>query len=61
MMDVVTNRVQRLGRSDKIRWNQFRSLMDELIECMLAVGTRFTPNNWASRVFNTTTASSDVP
>ena len=36
-------RIQRLGEGDEIARNQLRSLMDQLIEGMLAVGARFAP------------------
>src|SRR5688572_16291625 len=42
---VITYRIVTNGRSDEITWDHFCSLMDELIESMLSIGTRFAPNN----------------
>lgn len=51
-MDAAVNRIVRLHGRYKIGGYDLRSLMDQLIKCVLAVCTRFTPNNWTSRVIN---------
>ena len=38
-------RVQRLIKADKVAWDELGSLVDELIEGMLAVGSGLPPDN----------------
>ena len=42
---MVTQGIQRFGESKKIAGDQARSLVDELVKGVLAVGTRFAPED----------------
>ena len=44
---MITNRVMRLGRHYKIAGNDCCALMKKLIECVLTICSRFTPNDWS--------------
>src|SRR5579859_4337981 len=43
---VPTERVQGLIESDEVTRDQLGSLVDELVERMLAIGSRLPPDNW---------------
>src|SRR3954454_4745089 len=45
-------RIERLDECNEVAGNQSRSLMDQLIEGMLAIGARFAPINWAGFAIN---------
>ncbi|MNN49344.1 hypothetical protein D3C81_1638640 [compost metagenome] len=49
---VVRQRVMRDSRSDEIARHHFGPLVDQLIERMLTVGPRLTPDDWASLVIH---------
>src|SRR5690606_25550987 len=57
---VITDRVVRYCWSNEIAWNQLCTLMDKLVECMLAVGARFAPNNGSGLVVHTVSLAIDV-
>ncbi len=44
---VSAKRVERLVKRYEVTWNESRSLMDQLVKRMLAVGSRLTPVNRA--------------
>src|SRR2546425_1149665 len=48
----LVERIVRFDRREKIAGNQPRSLMDELVERMLSVGSRFTPNHRAGCIIH---------
>src|SRR4030095_12941546 len=52
--------IQRLGKRDKVTRDQPRSLMDQLVEGMLAVSSRLTPVDGASRVGHLSPIERDV-
>lgn len=45
MVQAIANIVVGMNWSNKVAWNETRTLMNQLVEGMLAVGTRLTPNN----------------
>src|SRR3984885_1550502 len=53
-------RVERPGESDEIAGYETRTLMHQLIERMLAVGTRLSPKNWSSIVIDLHAIERDV-
>src|SRR5690554_2790319 len=48
------------GRSDKVTGNQLRSLMDQLVKCMLPVGSGLTPDDRAGSVVHFFALSADI-
>ena len=44
---VPAERVERLSKRDEVTRDEPRALMDQLVEGVLAVGSRFTPIDWA--------------
>ncbi len=42
---MLAQRVERLGKTDKIYRHQLRPLMQQLVKSMLAIGTRLTPDD----------------
>mmetsp|Transcript_4222 Transcript_4222/g.8573 ORF Transcript_4222/g.8573 Transcript_4222/m.8573 type:complete len:425 (-) Transcript_4222:52-1326(-) len=49
-----------LARSQEIAWNDFGSLVDQLVKRVLSVGSRFTPNNGTSLVIHLETVLVDI-
>src|SRR6476620_8313854 len=44
---MAAKRIQGLGKGDEVAGNHPRPLMDQLIERVLSIGSRFSPINWA--------------
>ena len=42
---VIADRIQAACEADEIAWNELRTLVEQLIEGMLAVGARLPPND----------------
>src|SRR5262245_22726126 len=57
---VPAERIERLTESDKITWDQPRSLMDQLVKRMLAVGSRLAPIDGTGIVIDPLTIDSHM-
>src|SRR5258706_4664596 len=49
---VLANYIMSYGRSNKITWNKTCSLVNKLVECMLAIGSGLAPYNRAGRIID---------
>lgn len=61
MVQAIANIVVGMHWSNKVAWNETRTLMNQLVEGMLAVGTRLTPNNRPSGIIDFVARACDVP
>src|SRR6202050_1598806 len=57
---VSAQRIERLRKGDEVARDEPCSLVNQLIERMLAVGSRFTPINWTRIVRNLFSVKPDV-
>src|SRR5580658_2745248 len=57
---VATDWIERLRERDEVARNEFSSLMDQLVERMLAVGSRLAPTNRAGLVVHVSAVERDV-
>lgn len=57
MMQSIANGIKSLRRCNEITWDKPSALMNELVECVLAIGSRLTPNYGPRRIVDTTTFS----
>ena len=49
---MITQRIVTAAKTDEVCRDQTCSLMDQLIKCMLTIGSRFSPNDGAGRIIN---------
>src|ERR1700752_2859456 len=52
--------IERFGKSDEVAGNESRTLVNQLVERVLAVGSRFSPINWTRVVPNLLPLERDV-
>lgn len=57
---MVANWVVSLNWEDEITWDKLRTLVDQLVECVLTISTRLTPDYWTSLVVNVLTTLGDI-
>lgn len=60
-MEVVSNRIMGLGRSNEVSRNEAGPLVDKLVEGMLAIGARLTPHNGACLVLHRAATPCHIP